>query len=75
MPMYEPIHKNYTRLTPKGVAAVDQTFNEIQKYLFLIEHISTAKDDRAERLVEAIATFIIDSKPENIKELVMDEEI
>ena len=55
------IHNNYSKLNAKEKCTVDETFEAVQHSLECNE-IRCALDDTAEHLVEAIATYVIESK-------------
>lgn len=58
------IHKKYAEMEEKNeqmAQHVDRMFNLISDYA-KENNIKLAKDDRAEVLVEAIATYIVDSQ-------------
>jgi hypothetical protein len=56
------IHVNYEKLTEKEKEFVDTQFKAIF-YGAEIEGIALHGDDKAERAVEAMATWIIESRP------------
>lgn len=56
------VYKNYTVLDPDTKKHVDEMFELLNDYS-IVHNIPIAYDDRAEVLVEAIATFLIESKP------------
>lgn len=55
------IHKNYTEMTVEDVEHVDQMYKLINEYA-KANGIKLAYNDIAEIFVEAIATYIVDSK-------------
>lgn len=56
------IHENYNKISIMEREAVDQAFDAAQNVLTDFG-INVAGDDRAEKLVEAIATYIVESRP------------
>ena len=54
-------HNNYNKLSNEERKHVDMMFEEIYKYAQK-NRVIVKPDDRAEKLVEAIATFLVESK-------------
>lgn len=55
------IHDQYTKLSDREREAVDEAFNAVQSALTDFG-IRVTGDDRAEKLVEAISTYLVESK-------------
>lgn len=55
------IHNNYEKLTYEERRITDEMFAEAYKYA-MTRGLKLSGDDRAEKLVEAIATYIVESK-------------
>lgn len=56
------IHDNYTKLNKAEIEAVDEAFKAAGAVL-RAHNIRTCGDDRAERVVEALATWVKESNP------------
>jgi hypothetical protein len=59
--MVNMVHNNYNKITSEEKQHIDNMFTRISQYAD-DEKISLAYDDRAERLIEALATYIVESK-------------
>lgn len=57
------IHNNYNKLNNEERKHVDMMFTNLCDYAFS-NNVKIRVDDRAEALVEAISTFIVESKGE-----------
>lgn len=64
--MRQNLHHHYNQLTEEERTAVDQVFNRhtgaIWAHFDHLEHISLAGDDRCERVVDAVARWVIESR-------------
>lgn len=58
------IHEHYDQMTDQGRAAVDEAFRAMRQSLRISGYSGLANDDNAERMVNAIAKYVIDSRAE-----------
>jgi hypothetical protein len=55
------IHNNYLKLTPEETQMVDSIYRDATERMRSEGH-KIRGDDRAERLIEALSTYLIDSR-------------